>query len=131
MKKYVEKIDRWKTAKALTYLGNFLKNRPAVGATVAAMAMFLGMNSATTAIAIMFAIYFGMAELSGVVAAVGFVPMLFFLPFIKKIVAKWGKKESSRGCQVVSGSRRARTYRSAILPWKVLPIRRRCGKEVR
>ena len=26
MKKYVEKIDRWKTAKALTYLGNFLKN---------------------------------------------------------------------------------------------------------
>ena len=26
MKKYVEKIDRWKTAKALTFLGNFLKN---------------------------------------------------------------------------------------------------------
>ena len=26
MKKYVEKIDRWKTAKALIYLGNFLKN---------------------------------------------------------------------------------------------------------
>ena len=26
MKKYVEKIDRWKTAKVLEFLGNFLKN---------------------------------------------------------------------------------------------------------
>ena len=75
--------------------GNFMKNRPAVGATVAAMAMFLGMNSATTAVSIMFAIYFGKAELSGVVAAIGFVPMLFFMPFIKKIVSKWGKKEAT------------------------------------
>ena len=27
--------------------------------------------------------------------AIGFVPMLFFMPFIKKIVNKYGKKESS------------------------------------
>ena len=33
--------------------GNFMKNRPAVGATVAAMGMFLGMQSATTANTIM------------------------------------------------------------------------------
>ena len=26
MKKYVEKIERWKTAKVLQFLGNFLKN---------------------------------------------------------------------------------------------------------
>ena len=26
MKKYVEKIDRWKTVKVLEFLGNFLKN---------------------------------------------------------------------------------------------------------
>ena len=26
MKKYVEKVDRWKTAKVLEFLGNFLKN---------------------------------------------------------------------------------------------------------
>lgn len=74
---------------------NFMKNRPAVGATVAAMAMFLGMNSATTATTIMFATYFNQASLSGIVMAIGFVPMLFFMPFIKKIVNKYGKKESS------------------------------------
>ena len=75
--------------------GNFIKNRPAVGATVAAMGMFLGMQSATTATTIMFAIYFGMAELSGIVQLIGFLPMLLFMPFIKKIVRKWGKKEAS------------------------------------
>ena len=26
MKKYIEKVDRWKTVKALQFLGNFLKN---------------------------------------------------------------------------------------------------------
>ncbi len=77
--------------------GNFLKNRPAVGATVAAMAMFLGMNSATTATTIMFATYFGIPELSGIAMAIGFVPMLFFMPFIKKIVDKFGKKEAAAG----------------------------------
>ena len=102
--------------------GNFLKNRPAVGATVAAMAMFLGMNSATTAIAIMFAIYFGMAELSGVVAAVGFVPMLFFLPFIKKIVAKWGKKESSAVGALVSVFGGVLMFLFPVIPNKTLSI---------
>ena len=75
--------------------GKFIKNRPAVGATVAAMGMFLGMQSATTANTIMFATYFGMAELSGIVQMVGFLPMFLFMPFIKKIVEKFGKKEAS------------------------------------
>jgi GPH family glycoside/pentoside/hexuronide:cation symporter len=75
--------------------GNFMKNRPAVGATMAAMGMFLGMNAATTAVAIMFATYFGMAQLSGVVQLIGFLPMFLFMPFIKKIVDKFGKKEAS------------------------------------
>ena len=75
--------------------GNFMKNRPAVGATVAAMGMFLGMQSASTANTIMFATYFGQARLSGVVMVLGFLPMFFFLPFIKKIVVKYGKKEAS------------------------------------
>ena len=75
--------------------GNFMKNRPAVGATLAAMGMFLGMNSASTASTIMFATYFGKAELSGVIQAVGFAPMFLFMPFIKKIVDKFGKKEAS------------------------------------
>ena len=82
--------------------GNFLKNRAAVGATLAAMGMFLGMNSATTATQIMFAIYFGKAELSGLVTAIGFVPMMLFIPFIKKIVNKMGKKEASVAGTIVS-----------------------------
>ena len=82
--------------------GNFIKNRPAVGATVAAMAMFLGMNSATTATTIMFATYFGKASLSGLVMMIGFVPMFFFMPFIKKLVNKYGKKEASAVGALVS-----------------------------
>ncbi len=78
-----------------TAFGNFLKNRPAVGATVAAMGMFLGMQSATTATTIMFATYFGQAQLSGVVMLIGFLPMFLFMPFIKRIVNKYGKKEAS------------------------------------
>ena len=82
--------------------GNFLKNRPAVGATLAAMGMFLGMQSASTATTIMFATYFGMAQLSGIVQLVGFLPMFLFMPFIKKIVDKFGKKEASVAGTIVS-----------------------------
>ena len=82
--------------------GNFMKNRPAVGATIAAMGMFLGMQSATTANTVMFATYFGKAELSGVVQVVGFLPMFLFMPFIKKIVGKYGKKEASVAGTLVS-----------------------------
>ena len=82
--------------------GNFLKNRPAVGATLAAMGMFLGMQSATTANTIMFATYFGMASLSGIVQMIGFLPMFLFMPFIKNIVNKYGKKEASVAGTIVS-----------------------------
>ncbi len=81
---------------------NFMKNRPAVGATVAAMGMFLGMNSAATANTIMFATYFGQASMSGVVQLIGFLPMFIFMPFITKIVKKYGKKEASVVGTIVS-----------------------------
>ena len=74
---------------------NFMRNRPAVGATLAAMGMFLGMQSATTASTIMFATRYNLASLSGVVQAIGFIPMFIFIPFIKKLVEKYGKKEVS------------------------------------
>ena len=73
--------------------GTFMKNRPAVGCTVAAMGMFLGMQSATTATTIMFATHFGQASLSGVVQMIGFLPMFIFMPFATKLVKKYGKKE--------------------------------------
>ena len=74
-------------------LGAFLKNRPAVGCTIAAMGMFLGMQSASTANTIMFATHFGQASLSGLVMMVGFLPMFIFMPFATKLVKKYGKKE--------------------------------------
>ena len=81
---------------------NFMKNRPAVGATLAAMGMFLGMNSASTANTIMFATYFNKASLSGLIQLIGFLPMIFFIPFITKIVNKFGKKEASVAGTIVS-----------------------------
>ena len=73
--------------------GTFMKNRPAVGCTIAAMGMFLGMQSAGTANTIMFATHFGQASLSGLVMMVGFLPMFIFMPFATKLVKKFGKKE--------------------------------------
>ena len=75
--------------------GTFMKNRPAIGCTIAAMGMFLGMQSATTATTIMFATHFGQASMSGVVTAVGFAPMFIFMPLATKLVKKYGKKEVS------------------------------------
>ena len=75
--------------------GTFMKNRPAVGCTIAAMGMFLGMQSATTANTIMFATHFGQASLSGLVMMVGFAPMFIFMPLATKLVRKYGKKEVS------------------------------------
>ncbi len=79
----------------ISAFGKFMKNRPAVGATIAAMGMFLGMQSATTANTIMFATYFNKASMSGIVQMIGFLPMVLFLPFIKKLVNKFGKKEAA------------------------------------
>ena len=75
--------------------GTFMKNRPAVGCTIAAMGMFLGMQSASTANTIMFATHFGQASLSGLVMMIGFLPMFIFMPLATKLVKKFGKKEVS------------------------------------
>jgi len=89
------KVGEGEKFNVIKAFGNFMRNRPAVGATIAAMGMFLGMQSATTATTIMFATYFEEPSLSGVVMIVGFVPMFLFMPFIKKIVERYGKKEAS------------------------------------
>jgi len=86
----------------ISSFGKFMKNRPAVGCTLAAMGMFLGMNAASTANTIMFATYFNMASMSGLVQMIGFLPMFLFMPFIKKIVVKYGKKEASVFGTIVS-----------------------------
>ena len=73
---------------------NFLKNRAAVGATLAAMAMFLGMQGSATATTVLFQSYFGNAKISGAIMLISYLPMFLFMPFIKKIVDRFGKKEA-------------------------------------
>ena len=75
-------------------MGNFMKNRAAVGATLAAMAMFIGMQGSQTATTVLFQSYFGNAKISGIIMLISYLPMFLFMPFIKKIVDRFGKKEA-------------------------------------
>lgn len=83
-------------------VGNFCRNRAALGATLAPVAMFIGTYGAQTAATVMFQSYFQNAKLSGLLTIVGYIPMFLFMPFIKKIVAKWGKKESAAYTGLIS-----------------------------
>ena len=74
-------------------MGNFLKNRPAVGATLAAMGMFVGMQGATTAVTVLFQSYFKNVQFSGIVSAFAMIPIVVFTPLARKMVTKYGKKE--------------------------------------
>ena len=76
-------------------MGNFLKNRPAVGATLAAMGMFIGMQGATTAVNVTFQIYFKNPQISGIVSLFAMLPIVVFTPLARKMVVKYGKKELS------------------------------------
>ena len=76
-------------------MGNFLKNRPAVGATLAAMGMFIGMQGATTGVTVTFQIYFDNPKISGIVALFSMLPIVVFTPLARKMVTKYGKKELS------------------------------------
>ena len=74
---------------------NFCKNRPAVGATLAAMGMFIGQQGAATAITVTFQIYFQNTKISGIVSLFAMLPILVFTPLARKMVTKYGKKELS------------------------------------
>ena len=76
-------------------MGNFLKNRPAMGATIAAMGMFIGMQGASTAVTVTFQIYFDNPQISGLVAMFSMLPILVFTPLARVLVRKFGKKELS------------------------------------
>ena len=75
--------------------GNFMKNRPAVGATIAAMGMFIGMQGAATAVSVTFQIYYKNPEISGIVQMFAMIPIVVFTPLARKMVIKYGKKELS------------------------------------
>lgn len=74
-------------------MSNFLKNRPAMGATIAAMGMFIGMQGASTAVVVLFQSYFHNIQISGVVQLFAMIPIFLFTPLARKMVVKFGKKE--------------------------------------
>ena len=73
--------------------GNFVKNRPAVGATIAAMGMFIGMQGAATAVTVVFQSYFKNVQISGIIQLFAMIPIVVFTPLARKAVARFGKKE--------------------------------------
>ncbi len=83
-------------------MGNFIKNRPAVGATVAAMGMFIGMQGGTAAVTVLFQSYFNNVKISGLVSMFAMIPIVVFTPLARKLVVKYGKKELSTAGALVS-----------------------------
>ncbi len=106
-----EDAPKFNVFKALV---NFMKNRPAVGATLAAMGMFIGMQGATTAVSVVFQRYYSevsvagipAVQLSGIVQLFAMIPIAFFTPLARTMVTKYGKKELSvfgSICSIVGG----------------------------
>ena len=81
---------------------NFIKNRPAVGATIAAMGMFIGMQGATTAVTVIFQSYYKNVQISGIVQLFAMIPIVVFTPLARNAVAKFGKKELATFGSIVS-----------------------------
>jgi GPH family glycoside/pentoside/hexuronide:cation symporter len=74
---------------------NFIRNRPAVGATVAAMGMIIGVQASVAAVTVLFQSYFHNVGISGVVQVFSLLPVFVFTPFARKMVTRYGKKELS------------------------------------
>lgn len=73
---------------------NFCRNRAALGITIAALAQIICMYGVSTASQIMFQAYFKNARISGVLGMMSYAGLFLFMPFIGKIVARFGKKEA-------------------------------------
>lgn len=83
-------------ANYFTALKGFLKNRPAVSLTVVSIFQLLVLTFMQSISPIFIQISFpGMAQWSGIISLMGFLPAVFCIPFIKKLVDRFGKKEAS------------------------------------
>ena len=87
------KLDDAPKFNVLKAMGNFAKNRPAMGATLAAVGMFIGMQGGATAVTVLFQSYFKNVEASGIVQMFAMIPVVLFTPLARKMVVKYGKKE--------------------------------------
>lgn len=81
---------------------NFFKNRAAVGVVICALAELIVMYGVATANMIMFQSYFKNAQISGILGTVSYCGIFLYMPFIGKIVAKFGKREAVLGGMVIT-----------------------------
>ena len=89
-----EEMPKFNVVKAM---GAFIRNRAAVGASLAGMSSFIGMYGAQTAVTVMFQSYFKNAQISGLVGMISMFGVFIFMPFATTITKKIGKKE---GCTI-------------------------------
>ena len=89
-----EEMPKFNVVKAM---GAFIRNRAAVGASLAGMSSFIGMYGAQTAVTVMFQSYFKNARISGIVGMLSMFGVFIFMPFATTITKKIGKKE---GCTI-------------------------------
>ena len=60
------------------------------------MGMFLGMQGATTANAVMFQSYFHNAQISGIIAMFAMIPIICFTPLARKMVVRFERRRWPR-----------------------------------
>ena len=85
-----EETEKFNIFKAV---GNFCRNRAAIGATIGPVGMFIGMYGASTASTIMFQSYFQSAKISGFLSMTSYIGLFAWMPFVGKLSKKFGKKE--------------------------------------
>ena len=78
----------------LKAFGHFVRNRAAVGATLAPVGQFIGMYAGMTASTVLFQAYFKNVQISGLLSMLSMMGMFVFMPFVTPVVKKFGKKEA-------------------------------------
>lgn len=74
-------------------VANFLKNRAAIAICIMAVAQIICQYGVGTANQVLFQAYFKNAQISGIFSMLGYMGLFVWMPFIGKLVAKFGKKE--------------------------------------
>ena len=74
---------------------NFAKNRAALGCTLAAFFQMACMYAGSTATSIVWQAYFKNAQISGLISMLSYFGIFLWMPFVRKVVGKFGKKELS------------------------------------
>jgi len=87
---------------------NFMKNRAALGCTLAAFFSMSCMYAGQTATTIIWQAYFKNAQISGLISMLSYFGLFLWMPFVRKVVTRFGKKELSvftavwgLGCYIV------------------------------